>query len=552
MKRSLLFTIGITWFTGFATLGYAGYAFLQSKPFETQADALFFSVLVVLAIIAEMKPVPYTLGRAGKEESLTISLVLLVLFSFGWPPAAFMAGISVLTADIIANRVYYKALYNFSMYILAAAAAGASYQVLHTLPPGGLLPAILVEILARFAAGWTYYLVNLFLLMAVLSQVQNLPILRMFIWGLRDSVMVNLALVSLAVGMSLLWQVHPLAAVVLIPPLFMAKVGYEAYTRLRTEAEEMLATLADLLDQRDDVTGQHSRRVAEMCYEVARILGLPEDEALAIRAIARVHDIGKIAVRDSVLLKPGPLTLEELKTMQGHVETGARILSHLTVYTPHLPILLQHHERLDAKGYPHGVSGEEIHLGARILAVCDAFDTMTSDWPYRRRMPEHEALAELIAHAGTQFDPRVVEALETWLIRERRIRPDWRAQRTMHAPTARQDVAPSEVEANRPGDEPAIGLPQDLSSREHRAPPEDGMGGPPAEPQPLERGEVLGGKQHFRGDRDLPLQVDDGEVGIAPHGDRPLAGVEAEGARGVGAGELRHPRKGEPPPVEPL
>ncbi|MDR5703292.1 MAG: HD-GYP domain-containing protein [Armatimonadota bacterium] len=464
MKRSLLVTIVITWILGFGTLGDAAYVFLRSRPFETQAEALFFSVLLVLAIIAEMKPVPYTLGRAGKEESLTIAIVLLVLFSFGWSLAVFVAGISVLTADIIANRVYYKALFNFSMYILAAAAAGVSYDALHYLSPTALPPSILMEILARFAAGWTYYLVNLSLLMAVLSKVQSVPVLRMIIWGFRDSVMVNLALVSLAVGMSLLWQLHPLAAVVLIPPLFMAKMGYEAYTRLRTEAEDMLATLADLLDQRDDVTGQHSRRVAEMCYDVARLLGLPEDEALAIRAIARVHDIGKIAVRDDILLKPGPLTPGELKMMQAHVEVGARILSHLTVYTPHLSILLQHHERLDGRGYPHGVSGEEIHIGARILAACDAFDTMTSDRPYRRRIPEQDALAELYDHVGTQFDPKVVEALETWLIHKRRIRPDWRAQWVpslsfLDASLAGEGRRLSKVETYRPRDEPSVRLP---------------------------------------------------------------------------------------------
>lgn len=190
----------------------------------------------------------------------------------------------------------------------------------------------------------------------------------------------------------------------------------------------MLATLADILDLRDHYTGQHSFRVSEMCYGVARTLHVAEEEALAIQTIARVHDVGKVAVRDAVLLKTGTLSGQERMEIQSHVEAGGRILSHLSVYKSQLQILMQHHERLDGGGYPQGLRDESISLGARILAVCDAFDTMTSERPYRSAVPREAAMQELYRSADTHFDHTVVDALERWLIQERRLRTDWRSR----------------------------------------------------------------------------------------------------------------------------
>ncbi len=427
MSRTLKILLTSTWLAGIVVIVSAIRAFALPGKLDQKSAAIYFLTLLALAIIAELKPVPYTLGRAGKDESLTIAVILLTLFAFGWTPAIFVAGASVLVADIVSNRAYFKTLFNLAMYVLATAAAAGTYHVLDRTLQATFPPHILAEILTRFAAGCAYYLVNLVLLMTVLSQVQGMRWKHMILWGLRDSAIVNLALISIAVGMSLLWEFHPIAAAVLLPPILMAQIGYKGYTRLRTEAESMLAALADLIDLRDDQTGQHSRRVAELSYGVARLMGLSEEDSLSIQSIARVHDVGKIVVRDAVLLKAGALSPEEQRAMQAHVKAGGQILSHLSVYAPHLPVLLQHHERLDGHGYPNGVRGEDIGLGARILGVCDAFDTMTSDRPYKVRVTEYEALAELYRRVGTQSDPKVVEALEAWLIQERRLRADWRA-----------------------------------------------------------------------------------------------------------------------------
>ncbi len=428
MSRRLGLVLVLVWVGGALAILEAIQALLHNSLPAVDKGAIYFVLLLLLAIISEMKPVPYTRGgHANKTESLTIAIILFTLYALDWPPAVLLAAASVIVADVVANKPYYKVLFNASMYAITTFAAGSTYHFfLVQLAAQSQLTPIFVQIIAGFAGGGIYYLVNVTLLMGVLSQVQGVGLGEMILWNLRDSAIVNFALVSIAIAMSLLWSIHAAAPLVLIPPIFMAKLGYQGYTRLRSETHAVLASLADLLDLRDHNTGQHSLRVSEMSYGVARVLGLSEAQALAIKTVARVHDVGKIVVRDAVLLKPGPLTPQEREHVQTHLEVGGQILTHLSLYKPHLPILLQHHERIDGLGYPQGLTGENIVLGARILAVCDAFDTMTSDRPYRSAIPRESAMIELYRHANSQFDPKVVNALESWLISERRLKADWR------------------------------------------------------------------------------------------------------------------------------
>lgn len=442
MTRELRFILPSVWAAGAVTVWLAVQAFATRTPAAPQFP-VWFSILLVLAILSEMKPVPYTLGRASKDESLTITLILVTIFAYDWPAAVLMAVAAVVVADIAVSKPYYKILFNGSMYAIATLAAGVTYHagLQYVQMAAVTLPAIWGQVLARFLSGVVYYIMNVTLLMLVLSRVQRLGVGQMVVWGVRDSVFVNIALITIAIAMSILWELHPAAALVLAPPVFMAKSGYQGYSRLRLEAEEMLATLADILDLRDHNTGRHSLRVSELCYGVARLLGVPEDRALAIQAIARVHDVGKIAIRDAVLQKPGPLSPHERSEAQAHVEVGGRILHHLSVYRPHLPVLLQHHEWHDGRGYPAGLRGESIDIGARILSVCDAYDTLISDRPYHAAIPIEAAMDELYRHAGSQFDPKVVEALERLLVQEGRLKAAWRAMLPAGPSTTANDVA---------------------------------------------------------------------------------------------------------------
>lgn len=181
---------------------------------------------------------------------------------------------------------------------------------------------------------------------------------------------------------------------------------------LERSFRETLEALARALEARDVYTEGHSRRTAAYAAAVADAMGLPADERSAIERAGLLHDLGKIGVRDAVLLKEGSLTPEEEGQMRLHPELGGRILAGISFLRDASALARHHHERFDGKGYPDGLAGEAIPLGARILAVADALDAMTTDRPYRRALSGDEAVARLRQGAGSQFDPDVVAALE--------------------------------------------------------------------------------------------------------------------------------------------
>ena len=172
-----------------------------------------------------------------------------------------------------------------------------------------------------------------------------------------------------------------------------------------------IRALAMALDARDPYTAGHSERVSAISLAIGRQMNLADDDLEVLRLGALLHDIGKIGVSDNVLRKPGGLTPEEFELIRQHPGLGARILRSVPFLAPHVPIVELHHERPDGKGYPHGLSGDEIPMLARIAHVADAFDAMTSARAYRPARGAGEALAELWSHAGTQFDAEVVHAL---------------------------------------------------------------------------------------------------------------------------------------------
>ena len=176
-----------------------------------------------------------------------------------------------------------------------------------------------------------------------------------------------------------------------------------------------LSALARTVDAKSPWTAGHSQRVTEMAVEIGRAMGL---NAIALDALARgglLHDIGKIAVPTELLNKNGPLTPEEFAVMKEHPRNGARILEPIPEYGHLIPIVLQHHEWFNGNGYPCGLAGEAIDLGARVLAVADVYDALTSKRPYREAMSHEHAVSLIADHNGTQFDPRVVQAFFTML-----------------------------------------------------------------------------------------------------------------------------------------
>ena len=170
-----------------------------------------------------------------------------------------------------------------------------------------------------------------------------------------------------------------------------------------------------VVEYRDESTEGHSRRVAAMSERLARAMGLDEEAVLQVRRGALLHDIGKLAVPDAILLKPGPLDGEERAVMQTHPVVARDLLSGVKFLEPSLSIPYAHHERWDGTGYPEGLAGEEIPLAARIFSVVDHWEALTSDRPYRSGLPQEEVVSYLRRGAGTIFDPQVVRVFLTLL-----------------------------------------------------------------------------------------------------------------------------------------
>ena len=177
-----------------------------------------------------------------------------------------------------------------------------------------------------------------------------------------------------------------------------------------TSAAKTMETFCKTLEMRDIETFSHVERVSDYSCCLARKMGLNTEEEEVVRIGSLLHDIGKVAVPDQILLKVGPLTEQEWVIMRRHVEAGYRIVSGIPGLEKAAQIILQHHEQYGGGGYPNGVRGEEICLGARIFAVADTYDAITSNRPYRVQRSDAAARAEILKYVGTQFDPKVVEA----------------------------------------------------------------------------------------------------------------------------------------------
>ncbi|MFH1217144.1 MAG: HD domain-containing phosphohydrolase [Pseudomonadota bacterium] len=164
------------------------------------------------------------------------------------------------------------------------------------------------------------------------------------------------------------------------------------------------------LDYRDKETEGHSQRVTDLTLKIASFMGMGDDELIHVRRGALLHDIGKLGVPDRILLKPGPLTDEEWQIMRSHTDIAFKLLSPVPYLRQSLDIPYCHHEKWDGSGYPQGLKGQQIPLGARIFAIIDVWDALTSDRPYRPAWSREKTLAHIRAQSGTHFDPKVVAA----------------------------------------------------------------------------------------------------------------------------------------------
>lgn len=363
------------------------------------------AALLVSAAVAEHFAIPMVRGGYISVSTVPHVAAALVLPPFG---AVLVAFVGILQQQVIAREPLFKVLFNASATGLTVGVVALLGRAL--LGPG-LLPQRpgLSELAVLGAVALTYVVLNGALTAAIVGLASNRSVRYIWREHTRRTWIAEFALAVLGGLLAFVWTHSPVWSVVVALPMAVAHLTLDYLYRIETETGAAVRTMAKIIDERDHYTYFHSRNVARYAEALAEEMGLPAGEIELISSAASVHDLGKIGVPDRVLNKPGPLDQSEFEGMRSHPVVGARILAHFRAYRDGVKYVLYHHERYDGKGYPTGLSGEQIPLGARIIAVADAFDAMTTDRPYRRRLTRAEAVQRLKEGRGTQFDPAVVE-----------------------------------------------------------------------------------------------------------------------------------------------
>jgi putative nucleotidyltransferase with HDIG domain len=372
--------------------------------------ALFFALACGLA---ERVQVRLTSSRPGSEVlysvSCAVQMAVVLLFPFAWATLIAAVGFAVGGA-LRGQRQPVKLLFNIGDFTLSVAAASAVWSLAGgtaELASPRSIPWIVLAALAYFAT-------NTGLTATMVGLVMGLPIRLVWRRSYGNMLMAYLALLAVSVPAAALWLAYPWMLVCLAIALLAVHGAMTDRVKLETQTLESLFELADILDARDKYTHGHSERVGHYAEQLAAQLELSGERTHLTFLAGRLHDIGKCAIDNVVLLKPGALAESERGQMRRHSEVGSAMLAHFSLFQEVARFVRGHHERWDGDGYPDGLRGQAIPLESRIIAVVDSYDAMTTTRPYRMAMPHSEAVRRLRQGAGQQWDPHVVSTFLKW------------------------------------------------------------------------------------------------------------------------------------------
>jgi len=378
---------------------------LAPRPASSEiAVALLLAAMVSVAHTFPVQLAPRLRVSADTAPAFAAALLLP-------PPLAIAVSVlGIAAGEAVRRGAAIQLAYNVAVATLRAGAAAAAFAALS---PGSLTtePDPSRVSLAFVAAGVAMYVVNVVLVDAVVAIQRRLNPLRGW-WSRHRGQLPHegslYLLGMLVAGIGARW---PGGLVLLAVPSVVVYRSLRDGVTVRMQSRHALQDLADVIDQRDPHTAEHSRRVADLARAVALKLGMSADDSEMVYLAARVHDVGKISVRSTIFTKTGPLTEAEWREMRTHPRVGANLLSRFPEFVAGREVVLYHHERWDGRGYPHGLHGEQIPIGARVITAADAFDAMTSHRSFRRALAPEIVRDELARGRGTQFDPQVIDAL---------------------------------------------------------------------------------------------------------------------------------------------
>jgi putative nucleotidyltransferase with HDIG domain len=379
------------------------------KPadFELSLGLAFW---IGLALVSSALPVELPRGI-----KLTVSMAPIVgAMVLGGPAVGgWVAAIGTTEIREIRGRIpWYGTLANHAGLVLPALAGGVVREFLRGVSTGQVF-----DFLSALAAAAVFFFGNLWLAAALVALRTDQSLKRVFVGDLRGIARNTVALAPLAWLMALAYSQAWWAAMLFAVPLYTTRLAYQKFVEMREMFTQTIGALAEAVDKRDPYTSKHSHRVKAIAVDIGRVMRVSDAELEALEWGGLLHDVGKIGVRDAVLLKQDKLTREERMQMNAHPVLGAEIIAPVKKLAPELPIIRHHHEWFNGSGYPDRLIGDEIPRMARILHVADAFEAMTAKRPYRMTpLTIDQALGELRKFAGIQFDPVVVDAF---------VRTDW-------------------------------------------------------------------------------------------------------------------------------
>ena len=396
-------------------------AFLPYRAVSSSSLWLFL-LLLTLSSITSIFKVTLPLARSGSTLSVSYAVDFASLLLLGPHETMIVAAASAYsqcTFRIKEPNPLHRTMFSMACLVITVQAAGAAYTLLGG-TPGQLQFSTVVKPLV--AAATTYFIVNTLTIATAIALSTGQSVMKVwnenFLWS-APSYFVGAGAAGVASWMAVEVSAQWLAALA-AAPLYLTYRTYKVYLgriedeqrHVREMADLHLATIEALalaIDAKDQTSQSHIRRVQLYAASVAKALGMPDNEVQGVKTAALLHDIGKLAVPEHILSKPGPLTPEEFLKIRAHPKVGADIVSSVPFPYPVAPLILSHHERWDGKGYPTGLKGEEIPLGARILSVVDYFDALMADRPYHKAMSADAAVGLLQQEAGKGLDPTVVE-----------------------------------------------------------------------------------------------------------------------------------------------
>ena len=360
--------------------------------------------------------------RSGFNVNLVTAVMFAALLLFGPPAAMVLLGacyaLGLVTHGVVLRlrgsklrRSWRNVLFNAAQIMVSLGLGGLVYYsiVPHQLPA----PQQRIENLwAVPLAVVVMFSVNTWLVALIAGIQRRVSPVEIWLSTRKREMLHEAGLYLLGLVTARTAQSDPWIPLVMVLPAAIIYLSTKRYVQLIEQTIGAVEALADTVDRRDPYTFEHSKRVAEYSQRIARAMKLRAEEVEQIRLAARVHDLGKIGVPNHVLHKEGPLTDDEWAVMRDHPEMGYEILARFPEYKEGRELVRSHHERYDGLGYPQGLTGRRLQLGAQIIAVADTLDAMTSDRPYRAGLPVTVALETLRSGMGSQFHPDVVETLE--------------------------------------------------------------------------------------------------------------------------------------------